>query len=228
MSLSALARTSLLASCVIQTILGVNQDWDARIANWKVVGGKKPRLRLVELYPVNLFWLSGVIYTIGTILYNIGTTFNLVAMCPGVEYSPEAMMGAGLSTFVVGGVCFLVAGWLLVLEREKGLWPMAIFVPTKKEDWRSWEYWINWCNWWGGVGFCFSGPFLVVPELDLRVYRIENAIGFGLGSLCFLAVGVLICFKLSVAAHGQVQDPTNSQRSENDSLSSTVELLSVS
>jgi hypothetical protein len=46
----------------------------------------------VEIYPVNLFWLSGVIYTVGTILYNIGTTFNLVAMLPGAVYSETAMV----------------------------------------------------------------------------------------------------------------------------------------
>jgi hypothetical protein len=31
------------ASCVIQTVLGVNQDWEARIATWKSEGGRKPR-----------------------------------------------------------------------------------------------------------------------------------------------------------------------------------------
>jgi hypothetical protein len=84
----------------------------------------------------------------------------------------------------------------------------ALFVPTNKEDWRSWDYWINWCSFWGGLCYCSSGPFFVVPDLDIQVYRVENAIGFGLGSLLFVVIGVLDCLKPSVAMHKKVGSPT--------------------
>lgn len=49
----------------------------------------------------------------------------------------------------------------------------------------------------GGVGFCGSGVFLMFPDLDITAYRIENAIGFGVGSFCFWLGGLLLFIKLS-------------------------------
>ncbi len=58
---------------------------------------------------------------------------------------------------------------------------------------------MNWFNWWGGVGFFMSGVFLYYyPVLDAQTYRIENAFGFGVGSLCFLAGGLLLFVDLSL------------------------------
>ncbi len=51
----------------------------------------------------------------------------------------------------------------------------------------------------GGVGFFESGVFLMFPSLSLEAYRIENAIGFGVGSTCFMLGGFLLFIKLSQA-----------------------------
>ncbi len=52
---------------------------------------------------------------------------------------------------------------------------------------------------WGGVGFFMSGVFLYYyPMLDAQTYQIENAFGFGVGSLCFLAGGLLLFVDLSL------------------------------
>jgi hypothetical protein len=40
------------------------------------------------------------------------------------------------------------------------------------------------------------------PDLDITVYRIENAIGFGAGSFCFWLGGLLLFIKLS-SEHGR-------------------------
>ena len=49
------------------------------------------------------------------------------------------------------------------------------------------------------MGFFGSGVFLMFPSLSLEAYRIENAIGFGLGSTCFTLGGFLLFIKLSLA-----------------------------
>lgn len=51
----------------------------------------------------------------------------------------------------------------------------------------------------GGVGFFASGIFLMFPSLPLKAYRIQNAIGFGLGSTCFTVGGLLLFIKMSLA-----------------------------
>ena len=44
-----------------------------------------------------------------------------------------------------------------------------------------------------------SGIFLMFPTLPIEAYRIENAIGFGLGSTCFTLGGLLLFVKMSLA-----------------------------
>ncbi len=51
-------------------------------------------------------------------LYNIGCTTNLCDQFPSVALTPEAQFWMETMTFVVGGVGFLVAGFLYVVERE--------------------------------------------------------------------------------------------------------------
>lgn len=48
------------------------------------------------------------------------------------------------------------------------------------------------------MGFFGSGVFLMFPDLDITAYRIENAIGFGIGSCCFWLGGLLLFIKLSL------------------------------
>ncbi len=44
-----------------------------------------------------------------------------------------------------------------------------------------------------------SGVFLMFPSLPIEAYRIENAIGFGVGSTCFTLGGFLLFIKMSLA-----------------------------
>lgn len=50
----------------------------------------------------------------------------------------------------------------------------------------------------GGVGFFASGIFGIIPDLNMTVYRVQNAIGFGIGSCCFWTGGLLLFIKLSL------------------------------
>ena len=54
----------------------------------------------------------------GAVLYNIGCTTNLCDQFPSVALTPEAQFWMATMTFVVGGVGFLVAGFLYVVDRE--------------------------------------------------------------------------------------------------------------
>lgn len=55
------------------------------------------------------------------------------------------------------------------------------------------------------MGFFASGVFLMFPTLSMEAYRVENAIGFGLGSTCFTLGGLLLFVKLS-SARQQAED----------------------
>lgn len=79
----------------------------------------------------------------------------------------------------------------------------GLFVPTQRRDLTSLTWWINFFNWWGGVGFFMSGVFLYYyPVLDAQTYQIENAFGFGVGSLCFLVGGLLLFVQMSLRKEG--------------------------
>ena len=43
-----------------------------------------------------------------------------------------------------------------------------------------------------------SGIFLMFPTLPIEAYRIENAIGFGLGSTCFTLGGLRLFGKMGL------------------------------
>jgi hypothetical protein len=52
------------------------------------------------------------------VLYNIGCTTNLCDQFPSVALTPEAQFWMETMTFVVGGVGFLAAGFLYIVDRE--------------------------------------------------------------------------------------------------------------
>lgn len=52
-----------------------------------------------------------------------------------------------------------------------------------------------------------SGVFLMFPSISIEAYRIENGIGFGLGSTCFTLGGLLLFIKMSLARR-QAEDET--------------------
>ena len=72
------------------------------------------------------------------------------------------------------------------------------------------------------MGFFGSGVFLMFPSLSMEAYRIENAIGFGLGSTCFAAGGLLLFVKLALARKQLLAEGEQYDHVRGDSLGSVA------
>ncbi len=78
------------------------------------------------------------------------------------------------------------------------------------------------------MGFFGSGVFLMFPSLSIEAYRVENAIGFGLGSTCFAAGGLLLFVKLALTrkqAEGEQYDHVRGDSLGSVALSTMSEQL---
>lgn len=137
-----------------------------------VHGAAAPRRRWLAWQPGRIdFWLAAI-QQIGALVFNINC-WDSINPPAGALAQDIAIWGPGST----GGICFVAAGWLAMVEVCHRLWCWR---------WRELDWWIAFFNTAGAIGFLLNGLLgLVIPGL-LPGWDVAAAWALWIGSVLFL------------------------------------------
>lgn len=159
------------SAAALQLLEAVNGDV-AEVGTGLAAAGRRRAWRWIAWKPHNAGYMAGLIQLTGTVLFSFSIGDALLACLPRGDqailiWTPN----------MLGSVCFLVAGYLALIEVAHGFWT---FEPRRV------AWWIAVVNLLGASAFqvaAVCGVFLPVPD-EGRVW--DAGLWTFVGALCFL------------------------------------------